>query len=132
MISLTSKKISKNFQPNFLLLYEHIKPADTSKPKLFSLLATFTLRTFMACVHASMHKTLQNWIVIDCQKYFRRDLIIHCSIIYEFFRKKMWVQQIFWQILVNFSIKGRYMHPISINLVEMTLSIATLICIQRK
>ena len=49
-----------------------------------------------------------------------------------FFRKKMWAQQIFWQILVNFSIKGRNMHSKSINFVEMTLFIATLICIQRK
>ena len=44
----------------------------------------------------------------------------------------MWAQQIFWQILVNFSIKGHNMHPIGINFVEMTLFIATLICIQRK
>ena len=44
----------------------------------------------------------------------------------------MWAQQIFWQILVNFSIKGRNMHSKSINFVEMTLFIATLICIQRK
>ena len=44
----------------------------------------------------------------------------------------MWAQQIFWQILVNFSIKSRNMHSKSINFVEMTLFIATLICIQRK
>ena len=44
----------------------------------------------------------------------------------------MWAQQIFWQILVNFSIKGRNMHPININFVETTLLIAALICIQRK
>ena len=44
----------------------------------------------------------------------------------------MWAQQIFWQILVNFSIKSRNMHSKSINFVEMTLFIATLICIQTK
>ena len=67
-------KKSKIFQPNFHILYKFIKPADTSKPKLFgvkvdfcrhksekiksfSLLATLTLRAVMAHVHAFMHGT---------------------------------------------------------------------------
>ena len=71
-------KNSKIFQPNFHILYEYIKPADTSKPKLFgvkidfcrhksekmksfSLLATLTLRTVMARVHGCVHRTLQNF-----------------------------------------------------------------------
>ena len=68
------KKKSQIFQPNFLILYEHIESADTSKPnffdvrvdfcklksekrKSFSLLAKLTLRAVMAHVHAFMHGT---------------------------------------------------------------------------
>ena len=71
------KKKSKKFQPNFLIPYKHIKPADTSKPNFFSvevdfcghkskkiksfyLLATLNLCAVMAPVHACVHGTLQN------------------------------------------------------------------------
>ena len=73
----STKKNSKIFPPHFLILYKHIEPADTSKPKFFgvrvdfcklkskkrksfSLLATLTLCAVMACVHACVHGTLQN------------------------------------------------------------------------
>ena len=44
----------------------------------------------------------------------------------------MQAQQIFWQILADFSIKGVNMHPICINFAEITLFTATLIYIPRK
>ena len=56
---------------------------------------------------------------------FHKDLIIRCSRINEFVRKKMWAKQICWQILLSFSIKGLNMHPICINCAEITLFIAT-------
>ena len=76
-IKKSTKKKSQIFQPNFLILYEHIEPADTSKPnffcvkvdfcrhksekrKSFYLLATLTIRAVMARVQSCVHGTLQN------------------------------------------------------------------------
>ena len=76
------KKKIKIFQPNFLILYEHIKPAESSKPKLFgvkvefsgikvkrknfSLLATLPLRAVMAHVRACTElNKIQNLSSLD-------------------------------------------------------------------